>query len=301
MRALALAIAFFATQASASDWAITEVNGVATIGSPTISFDVRGISGSTGCNGYTGQADVAAGVLRLEAALAMTRRACGDPVLSAQENSVISLLRGEVALQPNPFDGSLTLVANGVTARLLPGRPAPAIATAGYVVVSDVDATLNIRADATTEAGIVTHAPLGMILHNNGCEDRSDRTWCKISFIDSSGSEGWAAAEFLSPATAVRRAGGELFDQIGRLICESFGSTIEPCDYGVARASDGSGAILIYLADNHRLLLEFRGTTVLASGSDAADRIETEETESGVVVTAGTNRVTIPHTVLLGG
>ncbi|WP_052418201.1 META domain-containing protein [Pseudooceanicola atlanticus] len=300
MRMFAIALAFMTSQAAASDWTITSVDGAATTDAPTISFADGGISGSTGCNRFTGQADVAAGKLQLSPALAMTRRACLGAELSTQENRLTTLLQGSVEMQLDPFDDSLTLVGNGVTARLVPGLPQPAISSAAYVSVSGVDATLNIRSAATTSSSVVAHAPLGIILRNEGCEEGSDRTWCQIRFIDASGIEGWAAAEFLSPASAIRRAGAELFDQIGRVDCGTADGATAPCDYGLARETDGSGAILIYLADNRRLLLEFRGTSVMASGSDGASEIATEIGDADVVVTSGTDRVTLPKAVLLG-
>ncbi|WP_236016685.1 META domain-containing protein [Salipiger abyssi] len=300
MRLFALALACMTAPAAASDWTIARVDGAATIGAPTVTFADGGISGSTGCNGFTGQADVAAGVLQLSPALAMTRRACLGAALSAQESRLTTLLQGDVQMQVDPFDDSLTLVGNGVTARLVPGLPQPEMSSAAYVIVSGVDATLNIRSGATTSAGVVAHAPLGIILRNEGCEEGGDRTWCQISFIDASGIEGWAAAEFLSPASAIRRAGAELFDQIGRVDCGTLDGPAAPCDFGLARENDGSGAMLIYLPDNRRLLLEFSGASVVVSGSDGAAEFATEMGDADVIVTSGTDRVTLPMTVLLG-
>ncbi|MAY86159.1 MAG: hypothetical protein CML02_05495 [Pseudooceanicola sp.] len=298
MRLSALVLLLMTTQVSASDWTIADLNGTATTGAPTISFVDGNISGSTGCNRFSVQGEMSSGVLQLSTAVAMTRRACLGAEASLQETRLSTLLQGDVQMQPDPFDNSLTLVGNGVTARLVPGSPAPEISTAPYVTVTDVDATLNIRSAATTGSGVVARAPLGIILRNAGCEEHSDRTWCRITFIDASGIEGWGAAEFLSPVTAARRAEAELFDQIGKLDCGPVGEPAGPCDYGLARENDGTGAILIYLPNNRRLLLVFRGTAVGVSGSDGADTTKAEMRDNAIVVTADAHRVTLPLAVL---
>ncbi|WP_050759215.1 META domain-containing protein [Pseudooceanicola batsensis] len=300
MRLLCILLALMSLPAAASDWTITAIDGDPAVGAPTISFGEDGISGATGCNRFSGSASASAGSLQIGPGLAMTRRACLGADLTAQEGRLTALLQGDVEMQPDPFDDSLTLVGNGVTARLVPGLPPPPVAAAAFLIVSGVEATLNVRRDASTRSGIVAHAPLGIILRNLGCEARSDRTWCRIGYIDASGLEGWAAAEYLAPASAIRRAGAELFDGIGRLDCRSGASEVARCEAGVARESDGSGAILIYLDDNRRLLLEFRGTSVAAAGADAGDAIATEVQEDAVLVTSGSDRITIPTAMLRG-
>jgi hypothetical protein len=37
----------------------------------------------------------------------------------------------------------------------------------------------------------------GTLFPSGGCELRPDRTWCRVKLIDTSATEGWAAAEFL--------------------------------------------------------------------------------------------------------
>ena len=76
------------------------------------------------------------------------------------------------------------------------------------------------------------------------------------------------------------------------------GEPAGPCDYGLARENDGTGAILIYLPNNRRLLLVFRGTAVGVSGSDGADTTKAEMRDNAIVVTADAHRVTLPLAVL---
>jgi len=202
-----------------SDWTIVRIDGVATTGAPTISFTDGGISGPSGCNGFKGQAEVAGGILQLAPALAMARRACPGTNLSMQDTRLRVLLQGDVQIKPGPADDSLTLAGNGVSARLVSGPSQTAISSAAYVIVSDVETTLNTRNAVTTSSGVVTQAPFGIILRNERCEEGSDRTWCQIRFVDALGIAGWPAAEFLSPVSAIRRVGAELFDQTGRAEC----------------------------------------------------------------------------------
>ncbi|OAO00658.1 hypothetical protein A8B76_17455 [Roseovarius indicus] len=299
---MALTLTLSATGASASEWIFAEINGQAASASATLSFAANGtISGSTGCNAFSGTARAADGQLQVGKGLAMTRRACPGEGLATQEKRITTLLQGEVSMQPDPFADTLILTGNGVTATLTPGAGIAAQETSGsaYVIVSGVDATLNIRAEASTRSGVVSHAALGQIMKNLGCEERSDRTWCRIAYVDASGLEGWAAAEYLSAATATRRAGAELFDEIGRLQCRpALDAGMVKCDYGVAREADGSGAILVYLPENQRLLLEFRGAEVSGVSNDGGEAQVSRETDAGLVVSADQSEVTVPMAVL---
>ncbi|WP_205589558.1 META domain-containing protein [Chachezhania antarctica] len=294
MRILAAAFALTASSAMASDWQIAEIDGSPTTGAPSLQFTDDGrISGSTGCNRFTGSARAEDGTLVIDGGIATTRMACINSDVVVQETLIVELLSGTVALQHDPFTQGLTLAGNGVTATLVPAEPD--VADAAFVIVSGVDATLNIRREATTQSGVVSHASLGQVMRNLGCEDRTDRTWCQIKYTDDSGTEGWAAAEYLAPATAARRAGAELFDQIGRLDCRPAGaSEPEKCDYGVAREGDGTGAILVYFPDNDRLLLDYRENTFTASAGVSERVTEAQDMGETVRVTAAAHVVDVP-------
>ena len=302
MRTLLFALALFPNIAMASDWTIAEIDGQPTSGPARLSFAADGtLSGSTGCNRFNGQASASGGQLTVGTGLAMTRRACVGEVLATQEMRIATLLQGDVAMQADPFADTLTLAGNGVTALLTPGveGAVPDMVGSAYLMVSGVDATLNIRADASTGSGVVAHAALGQIMKNLGCEERSDRTWCRVGYIDGSGLEGWAAAEYLAAATVTRRAGAELFDEIGRLPCRIPSETaIDKCDFGVAREADGSGAILVYLHDNNRLLLEFRGTEINGIKTDDGVAEVVGQTNEALVVTFNQAEVDLPLLIL---
>lgn len=199
MRALLVALTLTAPGAGASDWTIAQIDGQPASGAAGIRFAADGtITGSTGCNRFNGQASAAGGQLTVGAGVAMTRRACFGEELATQEMRITTMLQGDVAMQADPFADTLTLAGNGVTALLTPGVEAavpdavPDMIGSAYLIVSGIDATLNIRAEASTGSGVVSHATLGQILKNLGCEGRSERTWCQVGTIDASGFEGGA-------------------------------------------------------------------------------------------------------------
>ncbi|EAU47300.1 hypothetical protein R2601_20851 [Salipiger bermudensis HTCC2601] len=202
--------------------------------------------------------------------------ACPAP-LSEQEARLLELLGGEVVVEPEG-DG-FRLLGGGVTATLVAQEPAPDLGEASYVIVTGVDAALNIRAEPGTQSGVRARASLGRVMQSEGCEDRPDRLWCRVRFLDSSGTEGWAAADYLTVATAMRRAAAELFDEIGRLDCQPFGGAADRCEFGVARDAGVTGAMLVYLPDNHRLLLSYDGSDL--SVSDGESEVAADVTPSG--------------------
>jgi putative lipoprotein len=77
-------------------WTVSTIAGQQTVpgAQPTISFGSDGaISGSTGCNQYSGTYTVDGDKLTVSQ-LATTRKACADPAVNAQEAAVTAALTG---------------------------------------------------------------------------------------------------------------------------------------------------------------------------------------------------------------
>ncbi len=298
MRRLATLLALAASPACATSWDITALNGTPTEGAPVLTLEEEGaLSGHTGCNRLSGHGQIEDGRLMQTMPLAITRMACAAS-LSEQEARLLDLLGSGARVEPEG-DG-LRLTGAGVTALLLPQERAPGIRDAAYVIVSGVDATLNIRSEPSTDSGVRARASLGRVMKNDGCEERPDRVWCRVRFIDSSGTDGWAAAEYLAAATAMRRAAAELFDEIGRLDCQPSGGAVERCDFGVSREGRGSGTMLVYLPDNRRLLLSYDGKELAISDGEADVPAQTAQINEGLSVVTDTARLSVPLSPFVG-
>lgn len=264
---LSLTLAQMAT-AETRHWTIDAVNGTPTLGQTDLRLSDDGaFSGSTGCNSFTGTAFFADGFLLVDEPVATTRMACPGEDVTAQEDTVLRILKGAVDVAFNPVTGAMTLSKGADKIALSPGsfdnktpeaEPEPALFNAGYVNVFGLSGPLNIRSEPTTEAKVVTRVLAGTLLRNDGCESRPDRGWCRIEFIDASGREGWAAAEYLQPAPALVRAKEGVFDRIGTVSCSFPGTgAAEQCDFGLARDGAHSAALVIYKPDGAAPLLSF--------------------------------------------
>ena len=91
-------------------WTVSTIGGQATVpgAQPTIAFGSDGtISGSTGCNQYSGTYTVDGDKLTVSQ-LAMTRMACADPAVNAQEAAVTAALTGATSWAIGS-DSNLTL------------------------------------------------------------------------------------------------------------------------------------------------------------------------------------------------
>lgn len=267
IRGTALAACLLASAATAAEWRITAINGAATQGAAGLRLtEDGGIAGSTGCNRFTGTAGVSAGEIEIGQPLATTRMACPDPDLAAQEDSVLRLLTGTIAIRFDPVSGSMILTRGEDSMTLVPGPFAadagtdtdPAQFGARYLNVFGLSGPLNIRSEPSTDSHVVTRVLSGTLLRNEGCVHQPDRDWCQIAFLDPSGRTGWAAAEYLQPAPALIRAKDSVFDRIGTLSCAvPAGDPVQDCDYGLARDGGHSAALVIYRPDGGEVLLGF--------------------------------------------
>ena len=272
LQAFAAFVAIFSLAQTANaetrEWRIGTVNGIAAQGQAGLRLAEDGaLSGSTGCNSFTGTAFFADGLLLVDEPMATTRMACPGTDLTAQEDAVLRVLKGAVSVAFNPVTGAMTLSKDTDSMVLLSGpfdaqtseaASEPAVFQASYVSVFGLSGPLNIRSDPTTVSKVVTRVLEGTLLRNDGCERRPDRDWCRIEFIDASGREGWAAAEYLQPAPALVRAKEGVFDRIGTVSCSLPGTdAAERCDFGLALDGTHSAALVIYKPDGAAPLFSF--------------------------------------------
>lgn len=76
------------------------------------------------------------------------------------------------------------------------------------------------------------------------------------------------------------------------------GTATDKCDFGVSRESDGTGAVLVYLPDSHRLLLEFRGTEVNGIATDDGVAQVVGQTGDALAVSFNQTEVDLPMSIL---
>jgi heat shock protein HslJ len=105
----------------AAVWRFGAVNGEPTVGETAITFGRDGsVSGSTGCNRFTGRGVMDGATLVIEGPLATTRMACPGEALTTQEDRILAALQGELSATYDPFSQTLQLVntSAGITLRL---------------------------------------------------------------------------------------------------------------------------------------------------------------------------------------
>ncbi|WP_193142820.1 MULTISPECIES: META domain-containing protein [unclassified Meridianimarinicoccus] len=287
----------------ASDWTIVSVNGSAAAGDPQIALGADGtIAGNTGCNSFTGSARFENTVLVVDTPLAVTRMACFDDALAMQEETILQLLQGETAFAHDPFTGAFVL-SRGET-QLGLAELLPSVFDIGYVTVDGVRGPLNIRQAPGTDAPVVTRVLPGTLLRNQGCQVGDSYDWCNITFLDASGTTGWAAAEYLRPAPATVRAQQGVFDNIGSLDCQgSDDSPVLSCDYGVARDGDHSAVLVIYDPDAGERAVHFSdGELVYADIAEGSALDAQSSALSGdvIVVSLGQQTYQVPQHVIIG-
>jgi heat shock protein HslJ len=303
-------------------WRIATVGGQPAFGPAEVVFGADGgISGSTGCNRFSGSTRMEDGVLQIVGPLATTRMACPGDGLAAQEEAVLGVLEGRILVAYDPHTHRLDLVGGGTTLGLVPAE-APSVAPesqddagagaaprdpgppgAGYVNVFGLSGHLNIRAEPSTGAPAVARVLAGALLRSRGCRQDGGRAWCEVTLLDAQETSGWAAAEYLEPAPAGLRAGQGVFDRIGRIPCTLAGSSPGECEAGVARDPGGTAVVVVYRTGGAERVLSFDGETFVASdASQAGGGFDATATHEGdaVVVTVDGERFEVPMSFIAG-
>lgn len=304
--------------AQADEWRIATLNGTATVGDAVMRFDEDGgFGGNTGCNSFNGNGAIRNGRLVIQGPVAKTMMACQGDVMTAQDDAIVRLMQDEIVMAFDPFTGSLALSRAETTLVLTsatrPGSDAaaeetetetPDLASAPYVNVFGLSGHLNIRGGPSTADRIVAEVLSGTLLANQGCEEHGNRLWCNVKLIDASGTEGWAVAEYLEPATAALRAGQGVFDQIGKLSCaETLEGPMDDCDYGVARDPGGSATVVVFRPDGRERLLVFAGDVFLSSDtSEVGGSFESSASSDGdmIFIRLDNERYHVPKAIISG-
>lgn len=299
-------------------WEMTSVNGKPVSDEAWIEFSAEGqFTGNTGCNGYQGAGRFEANGVFIDGPVVTTAMACPNTALTLQQDAVMRVMGGGfVATSFNPTSHTLFLTHNDdrlefnrqdlTDVKSDPPDPllGPTIFDVDYVNVFGLSGPLNIREAPNTDAQRVSRVLAGTLLRSSGCEQRTDRVWCAVEFIDASGTQGWAAGEYLQPAPAMLRASSEVFDDIGTLTCsKSDTSDTALCDFGVARDGMSSAVVVVYGADGTRVNIHFSGTDFLfmddAQGTWTQNAIIGLQ-DDAVTVKTGETEYVLPNAILTG-
>jgi len=307
-----------AAVASASDYEIVSLDGVAVVGEPRISFaDGGAISGSTGCNRFQATGTIDNGDLVVTGPIAVTRMACPGDALTAQEDVVLAVLENRMHVRLNPFDGTVTISDGTSTLVLLEqktptnssvygrlpephfGRDAPA-GDPPYLNPFGLSDELPFHAAPAASSEIVAGAFAGTVLRNGGCEGE----WCAVEFPDGS-SGGWAQKAFLEPSDSALRAGQGVFDATGPVPCAmETGTPMTDCPMGVARDGGGSATVVVTRPDRiERILFFVDGVFLGSDTSQAGGGFENSSTQEGdlTLIRVDDERYEIPDAVIFGG
>ncbi|MEM8630829.1 MAG: SH3 domain-containing protein [Pseudomonadota bacterium] len=127
--------------------------------------------------------------------------------------------------------------------------------------VVSVNSTLNMRAAPTTGAEVVLKLNDGAVVRNLGCQLQGAREWCNVALKDGS-TEGWVVREFLEPSEAPASTDaavqGTTFNATGRIRCaQGDSANMGLCDFGVRRAGDGTGEMVVTLPDGSDKTIAF--------------------------------------------
>lgn len=286
--------------AMAGEWQIVSVNGNAVAGEARVTFNADGtFGGSTGCNRFQGAGRIEAGAMVVSGPLAVTQMACPGDAMTRQDDAIVALFADTLSLAFDPFSETMTLARpdhqimlappGAAVAPEAPPEPAPkpapeplALTDATFVNVFGISDRLRIHSAPGADASVVGRVEAGTLLRNKGCQTGSAHDWCNVVFLDASRTEGWAAAEYLEPASAALRAGQRVFDEIGTLTCmETEGGAATECDFGIARDRDGTAVLTVFRADGGERVLTFQNgafafadTSEAGGGFDAAAEVD---------------------------
>ena len=115
---------------------------------------------------------------------------------------------------PNRANGICTVTASGEGAGADDGGGAMAGSSMGNGPDGgpefwrvNVQSTLNLHAEPSTSSPTFAKLQRGMVVRNLGCQESQGRTWCMVPMAPNDGASiGWAAAEYLVPASGAAAA-----------------------------------------------------------------------------------------------
>lgn len=286
---LSLALSMGSSYAMAGDWSIVTVNGDEVVSDAFIRFmDDGGISGSTGCNRFQTRGEMRDGAVAILGPIATTKMACVGDTLIGQETAILKFLgSGEISASYDPFADTLRLeAANGKleliaavamdnnmsdvpTASNPEGEIHNTVFDAQYLDVFGLSGKLNLRAEPSIRSEITGRLVSGTLLINDGCEEGLDHTWCKVRAIGANAVQGWAAADYLEPATALVRARGGVFDRLGRVSCVLESDAVDQeCQAGIA-LDEAQSVVLVYGGSDREHAIVFEAGSFVAVDPDS--------------------------------
>jgi len=179
----------------------------------------------------------------------------------------------------------------------------------------EVVSRLNLRAQPSTTAPVLTTYAPGTIVDNLGCRRVDNRVWCDVQQLGG-GPRGYVALEFIAPAVSpdgsvamgpddsAYRAGQKDFDATGQIPCaQNVGQPMTQCAFGVARAGGGYATVVVTRPDGRTRAIFFRRGTPIGADTSEADPGDFSATrESDLhLIRIGTERYEIPDAVVFGG
>lgn len=309
----ACALMVAASTAAQAQWQIVTLGDGATIGAPAVDFAPHGaFSGTSGCNRFQGTARFEDGNLVVVGPVATTRMACPDDDLARQDNAIVALFDGTIAVTFDPLSGMLTLAGGETTIGLVRGLPAglplppthaglePPGGEPPYVNPVGLSDDLQIHSQPDPASEVVGGAFSGQVLRNEGCEGE----WCNVAALDLSVS-GWAQRQFLDASDSALRAGQGVFDAVGPVPCaQGTGAPMTDCAMGVARDGSGSATVVVTKPDGVKRVLFFTdGAFVSSDTSHAGGGFQSSATREGdlTLIRVDDERYEIPDAVIFGG
>ncbi len=122
-----------------------------------------------------------------------------EAALPASGNYTISVyMMRAAARRGERSDFTLDIAITGATGEVVQGDYADGLAGGpDFYAVKTSGSGLNLRAEPSAGAALVTLLANGTNLRNLGCRMAEGRRWCRVATLADPGYEGWAAGEFL--------------------------------------------------------------------------------------------------------
>ncbi|MXU65175.1 SH3 domain-containing protein [Oceanomicrobium pacificus] len=178
-------------------------------------------------------------------------------------------------------------LASGTVGGAASAQDRPDLDGAAYAAITGVEKRLNMRAGASTSTDVAARLPLGTVVRLGDCAAAEGRVWCGVSLMDGTDRQGFAAAEFLSPAHAWQRAAAGIYDEIGALNCAGEDGAALRCAYGLARDADGAAVLRVEDAAGAPRMFLFRDGAVSVTPQALS--------EGGLSVSAGQGGQQVAH------
>ena len=240
------------------------------------------------------------------------------------EYSVSVFLYRNAARDGEVSDYSLDISITGATGAVVQGDFADGLEGGpDYWAVRTSGGPLNLRASASSGAGVVVSLLNGTPLRNLGCRMAEGRRWCRVATLADPGFEGWAAGDFLVEGSGegvatqlpdmvpVPEGGtdamvpGTSYNATGMVECvRDADAPVQSCAFGVVRQGNGSGSVTIDWPEGGSRTIFFEGGTAMSydqSQADQGQKMTVTRDGDNSIIFIGQERFVIPDAVILGG